>query len=196
MKYLYSCILLIAVSCSETISNKTPEEILNDGINTFKTGNYEEAIITFNELILNESVDIKKSAYTGLAFAQMRIDKHEDSYASFKLGQSIESDSAKNDILSGLCFLEFSLKLNFQQAIILGNTLIENDNQFSMIFDSEINLKDIRLTIAQSYFALNNYSDCLKEVQLLGKLLDAKISDITIEERLLNSLRILIEEIK
>ena len=79
---------------------------------------------------------------------------------------------------------------------VILNTLIENDNQFTMVFDPEVNLKDIRLTIAQSYFALNNYSDCLKEVQLLGKLLDAKISDITIEERLLNSLRILIEEIK
>ena len=194
MKYILYITLLLLFSCANTVL-EPEKDILNEAVTAFNNENYDEALKIFTELLSKESVSDQANAYTGLGYVQMRINKHEDAYQSFKKGITLETDTAKNDLLSGLCFLEYSLNADLNQSISYGEQLIASDVSFKMRFDKEVNVKDVSLTIAQSYFGLKKYSDCLKEVQRLGKLTTLNPNQPNIETYLLDTLKVLTVEL-
>ena len=197
MKYLVIIITaLFSFSCGTIISpEKTPEQLLTEAETLFAEGKYSDALISFETLIENESIEVKAKSYTGLAYVQMRLDQLSDSYASFSNGLSLSTTVAENDLKSGLSALEHSYKKNYQKSIVLSNEILQSNPTFKMMYDSSIDFNDIRLNFAQSYFMIKNYSDCLLEVKRLGKLPNLTINDSEIEYKLAQSLSELASEL-
>ena len=176
-----------------TVKNNSTS-ILTDAEVQFSDGNYTEAIAYFKQLLNHSDNKVKADAYAGLGYSLMRTESISNAYTRFTEG--LENAESTNDLKSGLCFLEFSFKDNYTSAITLGNEILTTNSSFEMKYDSTVNHKDIRLTVAQSYFALNDYSNCLTHVQTLGKLTNSSPSDSDIETSLLNVLRDLSDELK
>ena len=198
MKYLFILFCVLIASCSDSGSgtdNELDENSLQKAIEALQSQNYDTAIEKFNDAIEDESVETQALAYAGLGFTQMNIYKLDDAFTSFETGLALNVDSAKNANLAGLCFIEFAKNKSFSNAISHGNNLLERDSEFSLLFGLNIDFKDIRLVMAQSFYALKLYEDCLKEVQRLGKLSELNSSDENIETHLLNALKILITEL-
>lgn len=186
----------VTVNDSFTITvNDNSSSILTDAETSFSSGNYTEAIEHFEQLITHSDNDVKADAYTGLGYSLMRTESISDAYDRFKSGVELGETTSTNDVKSGLCFLELTLKDDFNTAITLGKEILASTSGFQMKYDSNIDHKDIRLTVAQSYFGLNDYEKCLVEVQALGKMANDSATDLDIETKLLSVLKELADEL-
>ena len=86
--------------------------------------------------------------------------------------------------------------LHFQKSINNGLEVLANTTNYVLQLDTEIDHKDIRLTVAQSYFGFSDYEKCLVEVQTLGKMVNDSVTDSDIETKLLLALKALTNELK
>ena len=169
--------------------------ILNDAETQFDSENYEESVTFFETLITHQNLEVKAKAYVGLGFSLLRLENLDDAYSTFSTGNGLAQNISVNDMKSGLCVMEYSLNDDFTKTITLAKEILASDSNFEMTYDSRMNHKDIRLVLAQSYFAINDYEKSLTEVQLLGKLANSAATDSDLETQLLSALRDLADEL-
>lgn len=170
--------------------------ILSDASIAFQNEEYEEAIRLFTQLKNHETESVALKSYVGLGYSYMRKGVYASAKSAFIEGLSKQASEGKNDVKAGLAFLEYSVFDQYQNAVNYCLDVLQSSNAFEMMYDTTINHKDVRLTLAQSYFQLKQYSDCLEQVKQLGKLQNTNDSDSELTEKLLHALKTLSEELK
>lgn len=164
----------------------------------FTSGNYASAIASFTQLTNHKMNDVKAKAFVGLGFSQMRMTSADldASYTAFSSGIALGTTGNINDLKAGLSFLEYSYKNNYTLAKTLASEVLVGSPDFEMLYDSKVNHKDVRLTLAQSYLDLIKYADCLTEVKALGKLSGTSATDSDLKAKLLVALGELATELR
>ena len=171
-------------------------EIFKQAKENFKAERYTIAKDMFTYFLHHPADEVKAKAYAGLGFTYIRLENLEEAYTAFSKGLEFGITTSINDLKAGLCFLEYSYKKEYAKSIEYGTAVVTSDDGFKMTFDEKINIKDVRFTIARSYFDLNQYEKCLTEVQHLGKLFGTSPDDVNLKQLVLNALNSLMDELK
>ena len=159
----------------------------------FSQKKYAETITVLGTVLEHSSNSIRSEAYAGYSFSLMRQEKLTEAYEFFIRGNDILSS---NDLKSGLCFIENIVFNNYERSILIGNEILAENQNFEMAWDNAINHKDVRLALAQAHFAMKNYQSSLLKIQELGKLNGLLINSNQFEEKLLEALKALADELK
>ena len=172
---------LVLYSCSN--SNETETTWFSSN----SSGNYSEALIEFQDLAQNELLKEKSKGYLGLAFTQFKIDEHESAHKSLLTGLNLQSDYS-TDFKAGLAITYYYLKSDYMNAIKYSSEVISEKSSFKLVMDSEINISDIKLIIALSYFELGDLNLCLQAVKDLDSTVTYSSTNNNLSILLLNKL--------
>ena len=134
-------------------------------------GEYTLALNNFKEAI--RASDTYIDAYNGAGWTSARLQQL--SQAADYFSQCLNLDANYNDGLAGNAFLAHARK-EYQTAIDNGNKLVANDSNWNFSHDSNIDILGIYLVLAESYFALEDFTNSLLQVQKIDPTFSVDVS--------------------
>ena len=166
-------------SCSDDPNSLDPAwEALQDG-------DYASAHARFAELALTDTTG---GAYVGLGWVTllMSVDSLEASDRYFTL---VAEDSI-DDGYAGWSVTKWALK-DYASVIPIGDVVINHDPFYVFTYESSIDINDIILHQAYSYYHMNQYSGCIVKIQALDPSFTATPNQSGIATLLLSKLEAL-----
>jgi tetratricopeptide (TPR) repeat protein len=173
-KYVILIILLTFVSsCKEdaTSPGQTSDELTGSGWSEYESGNYQNALSSFNKAIEKDTSFTE--AYNGAGWANAKLSNLDDAYASFN--NCLRYSSQHLDAKAGLAFV-LNAQKHYSSAITRAIEVLTASPNWIFAHNSTIDASDLHLIIAESYFALANYSSSLSEVKKLNPAFNADIT--------------------
>ncbi len=176
---IHLLMIIIAVglffSCESDVgtepSNYSPETLTANGWTQFENGEYTLALNSFKEAI--RASDTYVDAYNGAGWASARLQNLTDAASYFS--QCLNLDANYADGLAGNTFLSHARK-NYQTAVSDGNKLATNNPNWSFSHDTTLDILDIYLVLAESYFALQDFTNSLLQVQKIDPTFSADVN--------------------
>lgn len=166
---------LLFVSCSPSTDGdeKTAEQLVEEGWQAFSSKNYQLAARRFDEALGKDVNYIE--AYDGAGWSYAKFNNLTVSENRFLTGLS--KDSVRYQMRAGLAVLRHAQKRYNESAAILEQLLaLEVNWQFRG--DTSIGVADLRLLLAENYFALANYTASLTHVRVLNPNFNADVSTV------------------
>ncbi len=175
-KYIFCLsILLLIINCELqngiTPPDKIVEELVNEGWEQFKSGNYQLALEKFQDVIVRDNNYAE--AYNGAGWASARLTNLTNAVSHFT--QCITLNSSHVAAHAGLAFV-YSAQKKYESAINSANKALSLRSNWLFTYDESIGYKDLHLILAASYFALGNFSQSLAQVQKLNPSFTADIN--------------------
>lgn len=152
-------------------SNYSPETLTANGWTQFENGEYTLALNNFKEAVRASNTYV--DAYNGAGWASARLQNLSDAANYFS--QCLGLDQNYKDALAGFSFLENARK-NYQNAIDYGNQLMLLDANWSFPHDANLDIYDIYLVMAESYFALEDFANSLIYVKKIDPTFNADVN--------------------
>ncbi|NOZ63101.1 MAG: tetratricopeptide repeat protein [Calditrichaeota bacterium] len=179
MKIPFFLVIVIAIglffSCQSDVgtepSNYSPEKLTADGWTQFENGEYTLALNNFKEAI--RASDTYVDAYNGAGWTNARQQNLSDAASYFS--QCLNLDANYNDALAGNSFLAHARK-DYQTAVQDGNKVVANDPNWDFSHDANIDIVDVYLVLAESYFALQDFTNSLLQVQKIDPTFSVDVS--------------------
>jgi tetratricopeptide (TPR) repeat protein len=175
-KYIF-CLLIFLFAINCELQNgtmpidKNVEELVNEGWDQFKSGNYQLALEKFQDAIAGDNNYAE--AYNAAGWSNARLTRLSDAVSYFI--QSIAKNSSLVDAHAGLAFV-YNAQKEYQLAISSANKSLSLSSNWLFSHDGSISYKDLHLILAASYFALGNFSQSLAQVQKLNSSFTADIN--------------------
>jgi tetratricopeptide (TPR) repeat protein len=166
-------VILLSVVCGKD-STKPEDKIpalLATGWSEFEKKNYETARVSFEEAIGIDSS--YTDAYNGAGWSNAYLNNLNKSAQQFN--RSILLDDLNMDAKAGLAFV-YHAQNQYQSSISLVNKVLSSQPNWVFAHNSTLTNADLHLLLAESYFALANYSSSLKQVQILNSNFTADVS--------------------
>lgn len=173
---LLTAMLVLSSGCESSSGDgdKSPERLVAEGWVAFSAGNYSEAASRFDEA-LNKAGNYVE-AYDGAGWSYAKLNSLSTAESRFLAGLS--RDTTNYEIKAGLAFLYHAQKRYNESAMMLENLLGQNTD-WTFRGDASIGNTDLRLLLAEDYFALANYSASLSQVQILNSSFTADVSTVS-----------------
>jgi tetratricopeptide (TPR) repeat protein len=156
--------LLFHLSCEEKgVDRVTAGELIEKGWQKFEGGNFAGAGSDFDAaLSISANAGDSSGAFLGLGWAQLRRDQA--GVAANNLAEYLNLSPGSNDGRAGLAFACLGQD-DFQGAIDAAEAVLSSDPSWTFGHDGSVDYSDLRLLLAQSYYALADYSESLRIVQ-------------------------------
>lgn len=154
-----------------TPTDKNVEELVTEGWDQFKSGNYQLALAKFQDATAKDNNFAE--AYNGAGWSSARLTNLSDAVAYFT--QSIAKNSSLTEAHAGLAFA-YNAQKDYQAAINSANKALSLKTNWLFTYDETIDYKDLYLILASSYFGLANFSQSLSQVQKLNSAFTADIA--------------------
>lgn len=205
LKKIIWMFFLLLLSCEETnVTEDIPDDVsfsgvLDNGIQEFKTKNYNRSKLIFRGLLNEENCpdSIKQKSFVGEGYSLLRENKLDS--AAFVFDRGIDNNYtgiAKYDLLLGKAFLDTWHFSEYRKGRESAENVINHYSSYRLFLDEEINHLDVRLLFAQSAYFQKDYYWSLAIIKTLGMLENTEVSDIKITEKLLVALNALGTQIK
>ena len=152
-------------------TNYSPETLTANGWTQYENGEYTLALNNFQEAIRASNVYV--DAYNGAGWASAKLQNLSDAANYFS--QCLSLDANYKDALAGSAFLENARK-NYQKAVDAGTQLLALDANWTFSHDSALDVFDIYLVLAESYFALEDFVNSLTQVQKIDPTFTADVT--------------------
>jgi tetratricopeptide (TPR) repeat protein len=167
-KYIFCLsIFLLIINCELqdgiTPPDENVEELVNEGWEQFKSGNYQLALETFQDAIARDNNYAE--AYNGAGWASARLTNLSNAVSYFT--QCISLNASLVTAHAGLAFV-YNAQKEYESAINSANKALSLRSNWLFTYDESIGYKDLHLILAASYFALGNFSQSLAQVQKLN----------------------------
>ena len=147
----------------------------------FRAGQYETAEDLFKQAIAEDAGD--HEAHNGLGWTLLRKDELTSAIVSFDA--ALTNGFAGADPHVGKAILLRDLRpVNYAAAIAEANTALSIDSDYVFAHDAELDWKDVRLILAQCYYATGQYDEANTQVGLLGGTMQDPSSDTFVEDLL------------
>ncbi len=167
---LLSVLLIWHCSDNSTQSDDAKSHT-ESGWQEFQNGNYSDALTNFEEAI---SLDINYvDAYNGAGWANGKLGILTDAINRFNSG--LELDSSNVDMLSGIAFV-YNASKDYQNSIMKANSALSIKSHWTFSHISTIDYKDLRLLLAENYFAVADFQSSLSEVKILNSSFNADVT--------------------
>lgn len=153
---------------------KEAEELTNEGWEKFSYGipsAYQNAIIKFNEAI--EKDPDYAEPYSGIGWSNARLTNLAEAISYFNQCLSLNSNHV--DAHAGLAFV-YNARKNYDSAISSAKEALRINPNWIFVHDQSLSHSDLRLMLAESYFALGNFNECLSQVKILNSTFVANIN--------------------
>lgn len=157
--------LLFYFSCGENgVKPKlTAKELIDQGWQKFAAGNSTGAGSDFSAaLSLASAKDDSSGAFLGLGWAELR--QSHAGLAEKSLVNYLSLSPGSTDGRAGLALAYLGLE-KFQSAIDTANVVLASSPSWSFGHDNSIDYWELRLLLAQSYYALAEFNTSLEIVQ-------------------------------
>jgi len=176
MKILkYILIIFLIIQCDSdngfTPSDKEVEELVLEGWEKFGYRGYANALEKFLEAI--DKDDSYAEAYNGAGWASARLTNLSDAVNYFN--QCIALSSTNADARAGLAFT-YNAQKDYQSAIDQANSALGVNAVWIFSQDKTLSHRDLRVVLAESYFALGNLTASLNQVLILNPSFSADIN--------------------
>ena len=162
MLIIIQCILLFIIIIGCEGEKITGSEMAADAWELFGHGEIDDAKDMFQKAIDKDS-DLA-DAYNGIGWCWLKQNDLPRAKESFD--SAISKNPNLVDSFVGRAAVKRDLP-DFNGAIQDARIALELDEEYSFDHDHEIDYRDVRIILAQSYFALNDYSYAQEQVNLL-----------------------------
>ncbi len=154
----------IIIGCGDDKTESAPksEILIEEGWKEYIAGNYDIAIEKFQRA-LNEDPN-NAEAYNGIGWSKAKLGLVEQSIDSFK--SAIAKDPSKADSHAGLAGVYLAIG-DYERAIASANRVISLDIKY-VSFHDDIDIRNIRLILAEAYYYRKDYTNARNQVELLG----------------------------
>jgi tetratricopeptide (TPR) repeat protein len=156
--------LLFCLSCEDKgVGRVTASELIAKGWQKFESGNFAGAGSDFNAtLSISTNASDSSGAFLGLGWAELR--QNQAGVAENDLIKYLNLSPGSNDGRAGLAFACLAQE-KFESAIDNADAVLSSDPSWKFGHDGSVDYSDLRLLMAQSYYALADYSESLSIVR-------------------------------
>jgi tetratricopeptide (TPR) repeat protein len=161
--------LVLSVSvfsgCGGDEGTAPAQSLVEQGWDAFESGKFGSAASRFEEEIdLNPR---NASAHNGLGWANAKLGNLSDAITNFD--DALSHGFRGVDPRAGQAIVYRDVEpANYTLAIAAAQTALAADADYQFAHDPELNYLDLHLILAQSYFAMGDYTDANDEVAVLG----------------------------
>ena len=142
-----------------------PPTLVDQGWDAFETGDFAGAKADFEKAIANDAAN--SAAHNGLGWANMMLDDLSGAVTSFDA--ALTNGFTGADPHAGKAIVQRDLApVDYNAAIVSANAALGIDTNYAFEHDTSLNWQDLRLILAQSHFALGQYTEANTQVGALG----------------------------
>ncbi|MFH1277393.1 MAG: hypothetical protein ABIK65_03330 [Candidatus Eisenbacteria bacterium] len=135
-------------------------EKLDAGWALFSAGDYTGAIIEFDEAVaMNGGIG---DGHNGRGWSYLRLDSLETALDAFNM--AVAKGFVGADAQAGRCVILNRFD-EYRQCVFAGQAVLAIDSRFELEADITVDVRDVRLSMAQSYFALGEYLEALDQIE-------------------------------
>ncbi|MBL7093383.1 hypothetical protein ISS22_05360 [candidate division KSB1 bacterium] len=177
LKYTMVCLIILLMAGCDVDNGTTPTENYNAqeltelGWDRFGTKDYQIALDKFEEAISKDANYVE--AYCGAGWASARLKNLANSISYFS--SCISLNSSYEDGHAGSAFV-YNAGKNYLSSITSAISALDQNTTWAFLHDETLNYKDLHLLLAENYFALLNFNDCLTQVKILNSSFTADIT--------------------
>jgi tetratricopeptide (TPR) repeat protein len=173
MVQILAGLLLLAVGCSKdsnpSADNPANKDFVALGWLDFEGQKYDAAITNFTEAYNKATaVTVRGEALSGRAWSyaykrDLFQAKGDFVFASGLVGVA---PAVMNDIRVGAAFVHYSLN-EFSPAASYANAALADNPSYVFSHDSKVTAKRVRLLLAQSYYAMGQFTQCAAQLDII-----------------------------
>ncbi len=163
--------VLMAVGCGDDGGGPTEADVvtkINDGWASYRAGDFDQALTRFNAAISSDSNN--GGGYNGVGWVLLAT---LDGPAGDDLAEilryfdrAVAEGFVDADAQAGRCIV-FNVASEYRQAVNAGLDAIALDIEFELPGDPAIEIRDVRLALAQAYMGLGEYEAALEQAVLI-----------------------------
>jgi len=140
-------------------------DLVGAGWTAFESGDFDEAGTRFESAIARDPAD--NEAHNGLGWANLRRGLLDEAAANFDV--ALANGFSGADANAGRTIALRDLQpADYQGSIDAAVAALAIDGAFVFVHDTNLDWMDLRLIMAQSYFALGEYGNANAQVGLIG----------------------------
>lgn len=163
-------VVLMLAGCGKkaTEPEKSVDELLSSGWSAFSQGSFSSALNYFNQVLSQNAGH--PDALNGKGWCQGILGDRPGALSSFNAGLAVAPTN--NSLRAGLAFtlaaLDSSLQAVAQDSTVLGaDSLWSLGHRYVMSWDYLMDWRDLRVLLAEEYFAMGRFSESLAQVKKL-----------------------------
>lgn len=152
-------------SGGSNVIDPPPVDRIASGWDAFESGDMDGARLDFLSALDEDPVPA--DAHNGLGWTYALLDSLLPAAVHFQT--AVGESPADPEPLAGMALISYELPdPDYDGAIDAASTALTLDTRFLFDHDSGFDWIDLRLILAQSYFALTNYSEAAAQLESLG----------------------------
>jgi tetratricopeptide (TPR) repeat protein len=163
-------VVLMLAGCGKkaTEPEKTVDELLSSGWSAFSQGSFSSALNYFNQVLSQNAGH--PDALNGKGWCQGILGDRPGARSSFNAG--LATAPTNNSLRAGLAFTHAAMDSSLQ-AVAQDSTVLAADSLWSlghryvMSWDYLMDWRDLRVLLAEEYFAMGRFSESLAQVKKL-----------------------------
>ncbi len=171
MKRFYQYIIImtlscITFSCKEKVNELAPpdaNQYINQGWEAFKNHEYQTALDKFTEALRMDSSIV--DAYNGAGWSSGKLNLLDEAVKYFLICKSKPNSSL--DINAGLSIV-YNAQKKYNSSITEAGIVFRGNLDWVFSRDTSINKYDLRIVLAENYYALGSFEICLEQVKMLN----------------------------
>lgn len=140
------------------------------GWSRFEEGNYTGAIEKFEEAV--GTAPGLGDGHNGLGWCYLRLDSLDAALDEFQV--AVAKGFVGAGAQAGRCLI-LNRKDEYRQAVVAGEAALAADPVFELEGDATIDIRDVRLAMAQSMYALGEYTDALEQIVVVDPSISINI---------------------
>ena len=182
--YTAAALLVMLFGMSVSSCGDDPNS-LDPAWQALQDGDYASAHARFAELALTDTTG---GAYVGLGWVTLLMST--DSLQASDRYFTLVAEDSIDDGYAGWSVTKWALK-DYASVIPIGDVVINHDPFYVFTYESSIDINDIILHQAYSYYHMNQYSGCIVKIQALDPSFTATPNQSGIATLLLSKLEAL-----
>lgn len=171
MKRFYHYLIIITLSCftfscKEKVNEPPPPDdnlYINQGWEAFSKREYQTALDKFTEAMRMDSSIA--DAYNGAGWSSGKLNLLDNAVKYFLIGKS--KPNSVLDINAGLSII-YNAKKEYNLSISEAFVIFRTNPEWFFSRDTSVNKFDLRIILAENYFALGNFEISYEHVKLLN----------------------------
>jgi tetratricopeptide (TPR) repeat protein len=156
-------LILAGCNVDDTSTPVTPQELIDNGWAQYALRNYQAALDQFNQAISADGS--LADAYNGAGWSQAKLDELSGAVSDFSIG--LTKQSTNPEILAGLAWV-YNAQRDYATSESMALAVLQADTAWVFSRDNSLTSADIRLLLAEDYFADANYTLSLAQVVILN----------------------------
>ncbi|MFH1680352.1 MAG: hypothetical protein ABIH26_06880 [Candidatus Eisenbacteria bacterium] len=157
-------VVLLVSGCGDEggVTEPPVVSLLAAGWDRFADADYAGAIEKFEDAVRSDGS--LGDGHNGLGWCYLRLDSLDIALAEFQA--AVAKGFTEAGAQAGRCLILNRID-EYRQAVFAGGAVLEIDPLFELEADPTIDVRDVRLAMAQSYLALGEYEEALGQIMVV-----------------------------